>query len=275
MKIELKDICFSYEEDVNVLDNLSLKLSEGEMVAILGHNGSGKSTLSKIIMGLLDPSSGDIYIDGEAVCLGGVIDEAKYDEIRGKMGIIFQNPDNQFVGVTVQDDIAFGLENRRIERSEMIKRVQKYSKLVDMEEYLLRNPENLSGGQKQRVAIAGVLAMETDLIILDEATSMLDPKGTREINEMIKKLKTLDNKTIISITHNLEEAVFADRVIVLNKGKIVLDGTPKDVLKEKDILEASGLKLIDGLDIISTLNDLNIKNKEELINALWELTFKM
>ena len=275
MKIELKDICFSYEEDVNVLDNLSLKLSEGEMVAILGHNGSGKSTLSKIIMGLLDPSSGDIYIDGEAVCLGGVIDEAKYDEIRGKMGIIFQNPDNQFVGVTVQDDIAFGLENRRIERSEMIKRVQKYSKLVDMEEYLLRNPENLSGGQKQRVAIAGVLAMETDLIILDEATSMLDPKGTREINEMIKKLKTLDNKTIISITHNLEEAVFADRVIVLNKGKIVLDGAPKDVLKEKDTLEASGLKLIDGLDIISTLNDLNIKNKEELINALWELTFKM
>ena len=275
MKIELKDICFSYEEDVNVLDNLSLKLSEGEMVAILGHNGSGKSTLSKIIMGLLDPSSGDIYIDGEAVCLGGAIDEAKYDEIRGKMGIIFQNPDNQFVGVTVQDDIAFGLENRRIERSEMIKRVQKYSKLVDMEEYLLRNPENLSGGQKQRVAIAGVLAMETDLIILDEATSMLDPKGTREINEMIKKLKTLDNKTIISITHNLEEAVFADRVIVLNKGKIVLDGAPKDVLKEKDILEASGLKLIDGLDIISTLNDLNIKNKEELINALWELTFKM
>lgn len=275
MKIELKDICFSYEEDVNVLDNLSLKLSEGEMVAILGHNGSGKSTLSKIIMGLLDPSSGDIYIDGEAVCLGGVIDEAKYDEIRGKMGIIFQNPDNQFVGVTVQDDIAFGLENRRIERSEMAERVQKYSKLVDMEEYLLRNPENLSGGQKQRVAIAGVLAMETDLIILDEATSMLDPKGTREINEMIKKLKTLDNKTIISITHNLEEAVFADRVIVLNKGKIVLDGTPKDVLKEKDILEASGLKLIDGLDIISTLNDLNIKNKEELINALWELTFKM
>lgn len=275
MKIELKDICFSYEEDVNVLDNLSLKLSEGEMVAILGHNGSGKSTLSKIIMGLLDPSSGDIYIDGEAVCLGGVIDEAKYDEIRGKMGIIFQNPDNQFVGVTVQDDIAFGLENRRIERSEMIERVQKYSKLVDMEEFLLRNPESLSGGQKQRVAIAGVLAMETDLIILDEATSMLDPKGTREINEMIKKLKTLDNKTIISITHNLEEAVFADRVIVLNKGKIVLDGAPKDVLKEKDTLEASGLKLIDGLDIISTLNDLNIKNKEELINVLWELTFKM
>ena len=275
MKIELKDICFSYEEDVNVLDNLSLKLSEGEMVAILGHNGSGKSTLSKIIMGLLDPSSGDIYIDGEAVCLGGVIDEAKYDEIRGKMGIIFQNPDNQFVGVTVQDDIAFGLENRRIERSEMAERVQKYSKLVDMEEFLLRNPESLSGGQKQRVAIAGVLAMETDLIILDEATSMLDPKGTREINEMIKKLKTLDNKTIISITHNLEEAVLADRVIVLNKGKIVLDGTPKDVLKEKDTLEASGLKLIDGLDIINSLNNTNLKNKEELINALWELTFKM
>ena len=275
MKIELKDICFSYEEDVNVLDNLSLKLSEGEMVAILGHNGSGKSTLSKIIMGLLDPSSGDIYIDGEAVCLGGVIDEAKYDEIRGKMGIIFQNPDNQFVGVTVQDDIAFGLENRRIERNEMIERVQKYSKLVDMEEFLLRNPESLSGGQKQRVAIAGVLAMETDLIILDEATSMLDPKGTREINEMIKKLKTLDNKTIISITHNLEEAVFADRVIVLNDGKIVLDGTPKEVLKEKDILEQSGLSLLDSLDLMYKLEDKDLNNKEKLMEALWELTFKM
>lgn len=275
MIIELKDICFAYDEDNLVLDKLSLKLNSGQMVAILGHNGSGKSTLSKIIMGLLEPKSGDILVDGELLCDNGTVDEDKFDNIRSKMGIIFQNPDNQFVGVTVQDDIAFGLENRCIERTEMIERVNKYATLVDMKDYLLNNPVDLSGGQKQRVAIAGVLAMETDLIILDEATSMLDPKGTSEINEMIKKLKTTQNKTIISITHNLEEAVYADRVIVLNKGKIVLDGTPKEVLKEKDTLEASGLKLLDGLDIINELEKSDLVNKEELINNLWELTFKM
>ena len=275
MIIELKDICFAYDEDNLVLDKLSLKLNSGQMIAILGHNGSGKSTLSKIIMGLLEPKSGDILVDGELLCDNGTVDEDKFDNIRSKMGIIFQNPDNQFVGVTVQDDIAFGLENRCIERTEMIERVNKYATLVDMKDYLLNNPVDLSGGQKQRVAIAGVLAMETDLIILDEATSMLDPKGTSEINEMIKKLKTTQNKTIISITHNLEEAVYADRVIVLNKGKIVLDGTPKEVLKEKDTLEASGLKLLDGLDIINELEKSDLVNKEELINNLWELTFKM
>lgn len=275
MIIELKDICFAYDEDNLVLDKLSLKLNSGQMIAILGHNGSGKSTLSKIIMGLLEPKSGDILVDGELLCDNGTVDEDKFDKIRSKMGIIFQNPDNQFVGVTVQDDIAFGLENRCIERTEMIERVNKYATLVDMKDYLLNNPVDLSGGQKQRVAIAGVLAMETDLIILDEATSMLDPKGTSEINEMIKKLKTTQNKTIISITHNLEEAVYADRVIVLNKGKIVLDGTPKEVLKEKDTLEASGLKLLDGLDIINELEKSDLVNKEELINNLWELTFKM
>lgn len=275
MIIELKDICFAYDEDNLVLDKLSLKLNSGQMIAILGHNGSGKSTLSKIIMGLLEPKSGDILVDGELLCDNGTVDEDKFDNIRSKMGIIFQNPDNQFVGVTVQDDIAFGLENRCIERTKMIERINKYATLVDMKDYLLNNPVDLSGGQKQRVAIAGVLAMETDLIILDEATSMLDPKGTSEINEMIKKLKTTQNKTIISVTHNLEEAVYADRVIVLNKGKIVLDGTPKEVLKEKDTLEASGLKLLDGLDIINELEKSNLVNKEELINNLWELTFKM
>lgn len=275
MIIELKDICFAYDEDNLVLDKLSLKLNSGQMIAILGHNGSGKSTLSKIIMGLLEPKSGDILVDGELLCDNGIVDEDKFDNIRSKMGIIFQNPDNQFVGVTVQDDIAFGLENRCIERTEMIERINKYATLVDMKDYLLNNPADLSGGQKQRVAIAGVLAMETDLIILDEATSMLDPKGTSEINEMIKKLKTTQNKTIISVTHNLEEAVYADRVIVLNKGKIVLDGTPKEVLKEKDTLEASGLKLLDGLDIINELEKSDLVNKEELINNLWELTFKM
>ena len=269
MKIELKDISFSYEKDTLVLDNLSLTIEEGQMVAILGHNGSGKSTLSKIIMGLLEPKSGEVYVDGVKY------EGDEFDKIRDKMGIIFQNPDNQFVGVTVQDDIAFGLENRRVSREEMIERINKYAKVVSMEGYLLTNPENLSGGQKQRVAIAGVLAMETDVIIFDESTSMLDPKGTKEINQMIKMLKEEQNKTIISITHNLEEAVYADRVIVLNGGKIVLDGTPQEVLKEKDTLEASGLKLLDGISIVNELNNSNLNNKKELIDTIWELTFKM
>ncbi len=269
MKIELKDISFSYEKDALVLDNLSLTIEEGQMVAILGHNGSGKSTLSKIIMGLLEPKSGEVFVDGVKY------EGDEFDKIRDKMGIIFQNPDNQFVGVTVQDDIAFGLENRRIPREEMIERINKYAKVVSMEDYLLTNPENLSGGQKQRVAIAGVLAMETDVIIFDESTSMLDPKGTKEINQMIKMLKEEQNKTIISITHNLEEAVYADRVIVLNGGKIVLDGTPQEVLKEKDTLEASGLKLLDGISIVNELNNSNLNNKKELIDTIWELTFKM
>jgi energy-coupling factor transport system ATP-binding protein len=192
------------------------------------------------------------------------------------MGIIFQNPDNQFVGSTVRDDIAFGLENHLIERSEMERRVEKYSKLVDMDLFLDKNPENLSGGQKQRVAIAGVLAMESDLIIFDESTSMLDPKGTKEINKTIKTLKEREtDKTIISITHELEEALYADRILVLNNGKIVLDGKPTEVLPCQDILEASGLKVIDGLKLIKDLEKVEFASKKEVIDTLWESIFQM
>ena len=192
------------------------------------------------------------------------------------MGIIFQNPDNQFVGSTVKDDIAFGLENHLIERSEMERRVEKYSKLVDMDLFLDKNPENLSGGQKQRVAIAGVLAMESDLIIFDESTSMLDPKGTKEINKTIKTLKEREtDKTIISITHELEEALYADRILVLNNGKIVLDGKPTEVLPCQDILEASGLKVIDGLKLIKDLEKVEFASKKEVIDTLWESIFQM
>lgn len=269
MNIELQNINFQYEENKQVLENLSLKLNSNEMVAIIGHNGSGKSTLVRIIMGLLTPSSGKILIDGKE------IKDNDFDQIRNKMGIIFQNPDNQFVGVTVKDDIAFGLENRCIERHEILERINKYAKKVEMSDYLNSNPEELSGGQKQRVAIAGVLAMETNVIIFDEATSMLDPKGTKEINSMIRMLKQEENKTIITITHNLEEAVYADRIIVLNQGKIVLDGKPFDVLNKKSILEASGLHLLDSLDIIYQLENLKLNNKKEIIDTLWELTFQM
>lgn len=277
MKIEFKNVCFKYDDDSrldDVIKNISFEIKPGEMISILGHNGSGKSTIAKLMMGLLQPDSGSIYIN-DVDTTDSNITEAELDKLHAKMGIIFQNPDNQFVGVTVQDDIAFGLENHQIPRDEMIERINKYAKLVNMEKYLLVSPEDLSGGQKQRVAIAGALAMETETIIFDEATSMLDPKGTSEIIEMIKKLKKESTKTIITITHNLEEAVFADRVIVLNAGHIVLDGKPQEVLKEKEILEASGLTLLDSLDIMNKIKDLNITKKKELEEALWDLTFKM
>lgn len=283
MKIEFKNVYFNYddidkaennEEISQVINNVSFTINQGEMVAILGHNGSGKSTIAKLIMGLLEPNKGYIYLNDIDV-LDENLATIELDRLHAKMGIIFQNPDNQFVGMTVEDDIAFGLENHNVSRNVMIEKINKYASLVGMSDYLKSNPEDLSGGQKQRVAIAGVLAMDTEVIIFDESTSMLDPKGTKEIIDMIKKLKTEYDKTIITITHNLEEAVFADRVMVLNEGQIVLDGTPQEVLKQKDILEQSGLKLIDSLALIDELKDINFNNKEKVLEKLWELTFKM
>lgn len=270
MKIEFRNVTFYYKKSEVVLDNLSFVIDSGSMTAIIGHNGSGKSTIAKLIMGLLEPISGEIYLDDKLLTINNL------DELRSRMGIIFQNPDNQFVGSTVRDDIAFGLENHLIKREEMESRIEKYSSLVNMESFLDKNPENLSGGQKQRVAIAGVLAMENDLIIFDESTSMLDPKGTKEINQTIKELKNNNQgKTIISITHELEEALYADRILVLNNGKIVLDGTPQKVLPEKDILEASGLKVIDGLALLKDLENKDFASKEAIMRCIWESIFTM
>lgn len=268
MKIKLDNVSFSYDEE-KVISNLNLEIESSSITAIIGHNGSGKSTLAKLIVGLLEPKKGTIYLDDQ------VLNEDSIKIFRNKMGIIFQNPDNQFVGVTVKDDIAFGLENKNIEREEMIQKIHKYLKLVGMEEYIEESPENLSGGQKQRVAIAGALSMECELLILDESTSMLDPLGTKEVGETIKKIKNEDNKTIIIITHDLEEARLADRVIVLNKGKIVKDGTPKEVFSDENILINSGLKTMDSVKIINDLKNVDYKNKKEIEAALWELTFKM
>lgn len=268
MNVEFKNVSFAYEKEL-ILDNFSASFKDNEMVTILGHNGSGKSTLAKIMMGLLSVDSGEVVLDGK------VLNEENLDSLRPRMGIVFQNPDNQFVGVTVRDDIAFGLENAQIPREEMNDLVDKYINLVDMKDFAKCNPEELSGGQKQRVAIAGILAMNADLIIFDESTSMLDPKGCREVNQMIKRIKEEGNKTIITITHNLEEASYADRVIVLNKGKIVCDGKPQDVFKETEILEQSGLKTIDAVSIINDIKNKDIYNKKEIIDTLWESTFKM
>jgi energy-coupling factor transport system ATP-binding protein len=268
MKIELKNVTYSYEDARKVLEDFNLTIEDGTFVALLGCNGSGKSTLAKLIMGLLQADSGKIIIDDKE------LNEETYESMRLNMGIIFQNPDNQFVGVTVKDDIAFGLENRCIEREEMLARINKYIKLVNMEDYLNANPEELSGGQKQRVAIAGALAMETNLLIFDESTSMLDPKGTAEVNEMIKKIKDEHHKTIIVITHNVEEAAIADRVIVLNKGIIVADDTPQEVFKQSKLLKSCGLKTIDSIELLDSLRDKKYKNKKEIEELLWKSTFQ-
>lgn len=270
--ISINNLTFKYNRKGYVIDDLSLDIEKGEFVCILGHNGSGKSTLAKIIVGLLEPRKGHIYVNGLDINeeKDGVMN---IDLVRKDMGIVFQNPDNQFVGITVKDDIAFGLENRRVSTEEMIDAVNKYSEKVGMKDFLDRNPEELSGGEKQRVAIAGILAMNTELIIFDEATSMLDPKGVREIIALIKKLK--GKKTIISITHNLDEANFADRVIVLNKGKITLDGKPEDVFKEFDKLKEAGLDILNNMKLIDKINNSNIdeSNKKVIEDALWELSF--
>lgn len=268
MNIRFCDVSFKYDKEP-ILSKFNLEIKDSSFVVLLGHNGSGKSTIAKLLMGLLPVGSGKIYIDDEEMT------EDSVDKLRQKMSIIFQNPDNQFVGVTVKDDIAFGLENRCIERKEMIEKIEYYADKVGMKDYLERNPEQISGGQKQRVAIAGALALETELIIFDESTSMLDPKGVKEVNEMIDKIRKEEHKTILSITHNLDEARFADRVIVLNKGKIVLDGTPEEVFKKRDTLINAGLKTIETVDILHDLKLKNYSNKKEIEDALWELTFKM
>lgn len=268
MNLVMEKISFAYNANTEVLNDFSLTINDGEMVAIIGHNGSGKSTIAKLIIGLLKPDQGRIYVDGE------LLTEQTVEKIRRKVGIIFQNPDNQFVGVTVKDDIAFGLENHMVPRDEMIKKINYYAEMVSMLPYLDKNPEELSGGQKQRVAIAGVLAMETEMIIFDEASSMLDPLGTRQINETIKQLKDQHNKTLITITHNLEEAALADRIVVLSQGKIILDGTPQEVFSHQELLEENGLGVIDSIKLINEIEKYPIKRKQELVDELWKLTFE-
>lgn len=262
--IEIKDLNFSYNEDTNVLKNVCLEIKKGSWVSILGHNGSGKSTLSKLIIGLLKADSGEIKVDGQ------ILSETTVQDIRKKIGIVFQNPDNQFVGVTVEDDIAFGMENLCIPRDEMIKRIELYSKKVNMKEFLKKEPHNLSGGQKQRVAIAGILAMDTDIIIFDEATSMLDPKGRDEMMTTIQSLNET-GVTIISITHDMKEAVYSDEIIVLKSGEVITQGDTKTVLSNKEILNSSNLELLLPLKLLHLLEESNIHDKE-MEQYLWQLS---
>jgi len=264
--IDITNLSFGYMKDQTVLKNINLKINKGEWVTILGHNGSGKSTLSKLLIGLLRPRKGEIEVAGSLLT-----EETVYD-IRKKVGIVFQNPDNQFVGVTVRDDIAFGLENLQIKRDEMLKRIDEVSKKVDMYEYLNKEPQQLSGGQKQRVAIAGILAMETDIIIFDESTSMLDPKGRKKILEYMRKLHD-EGTTIITITHDMSEAVHSDRIVVLKDGEIIKDDASQTVLQDKSTLEKSNLELLLPLEILHYMEKNNVKN-EEVEKYLWQSTLK-
>lgn len=267
--IEVKNLKFSYNQHDAALNDVSFTIKDHEWVSILGHNGSGKSTIAKLLVGLLSPNSGTISYDGK------VLDENSVNEIRQRVGIVFQNPDNQFVGFNVKYDIAFGLENHNIERKEMVKLIEEYTKKVDMYEFLEREPQTLSGGQKQRVAIAGILALNCDVVILDEATSMLDPEGTVEIIELIRELHTKYNKTIITITHDLNLAELSDHIIVMKEGNVIKEGTPSEIFEERDILLSSNLDMPFGLKAYyeASLND-NISKDERIMNALWEYHLK-
>ena len=265
--IKVENLKFKYPEIKNAIGGVSLEIEEGEFVCIVGHNGSGKSTLAKLMCGLLIPEAGKVYIDGEVLDVEE--NEEKADSLRRRIGIVFQNPDNQFVGVTVKDDIAFGLENREIDRDEMIRRIDEYSKMVNMNEFLERNPESLSGGEKQRVAIAGILACDTDIIILDEATSMLDPKGVREVLGVIANLK--HKKTIINITHNLNEIVLADKVIVMDEGIIKGIGTPQSILENESLLKEAGLVIPDTIKLLNLVKESKLNKEVE--DMLCQLIF--
>lgn len=266
--IRVNDLDYSYSQQDHALKGISFEVKDQEWLSILGHNGSGKSTISKILVGILAPQKGSIYYDDIELT------EKTVDKIRNRVGIVFQNPDNQFVGVNVKYDIAFGLENRCVPRSEMQKLIVEYATKVGMQDYLLREPQTLSGGQKQRVAIAGILALNTDVIILDEATSMLDPQGTREIIALIKELKEKYHKTIITITHDLDLARLSDRIIVMKEGNIIADDVPGKIFEQSDLLKSSKLDMPFNLKLYKEVEaNSKLNSNKELMEALWKLNF--
>ena len=240
--IDIKDLRYEYtgEDDKKsiALDGVSFSVNKGELISILGHNGSGKSTLAKLLNAQITPTDGEIEIFGI-----NTKDENRIWDIRQKCAMVFQNPDNQLVATVVEEDVAFGPENLGVPSAEIRERVDEALKIVEMEEYKKHSPHMLSGGQKQRVAIAGILAMKPDVIIFDESTAMLDPIGRKDIIDTILKLNKEENKTILYITHYMEEAVLADRVIVLNEGKIEFDDSPKRVFSNVETLRELGLSI--------------------------------
>lgn len=270
--IEVKDLSFRYKEDQKYYDvnQITFHVKRGEWLSIVGHNGSGKSTTIRLIDGLLEAESGEIWINGEKLTAENIWD------LRRQIGMVFQNPDNQFVGATVEDDVAFGLENQGLPREEMKKRVEESLDLVGMLDFKKREPARLSGGQKQRVAIAGVVALRPAILILDEATSMLDPEGRRELIQTVQAIRKNYQMTVVSITHDLEEVAMSDRVLVMKKGEIESTSSPRELFSRPDLdqigldapftnqlresLRQSGYQLPDGY-----------LTEGELEDKLWEL----
>ena len=275
--IEIKNLKFKYNQDQTsyILNDVSFHVKHGEWLSIVGHNGSGKSTTARLIGGLLVADSGQIIVDGQELT-----EETVWD-IRDKIGMVFQNPDNQFVGATVEDDVAFGLENKGLPYKEMVSRVQEALSFVGMMDFKDREPARLSGGQKQRVAIAGIIAMRPSILILDEATSMLDPEGRQELIQSIEDIRQQYGMTVLSITHDLDEVAMSNRVLVLKQGKVESISSPRELFSR-------GSELVDlGLDIpFSALLTQKLKNQglidcegylteKELVEQLWEYISKM
>lgn len=274
--ITVDNLTFEYtrgekEEPVKALDGVSFEIDKGSFTAIIGKNGSGKSTLAKNLNGLLVPTSGTVFVEGY-----DTRDDEAIWEIRQRAGMVFQNPDNQLVSSIVEDDVAFGPENLGIDPAEIRRRVDKALEDVNMGEYKMKAPHLLSGGQKQRIAIAGVVAMRPEIIIFDEPTAMLDPKGRKEIMAIIKELHA-DGKTVILITHFMEEAVQADRVIILNDGKILLDGAPEEIFKRADEIRAVNLEIPMMTDLGDRLIEAGVKvpkgiiREEDMVEAICRL----
>ena len=270
--IEVKDLSFRYKEDQEYYDvnNVSFHVKRGEWLSIVGHNGSGKSTTIRLIDGLLEAESGEIWINDQLLSSENVWD------LRRQIGMVFQNPDNQFVGATVEDDVAFGLENQGLPREEMKKRVAESLELVGMLDFKKREPARLSGGQKQRVAIAGVVALRPAILILDEATSMLDPEGRRELIQTVQEIRKDYQMTVVSITHDLEEVAMSDRVLVMKKGQVESTSSPRELFSRAD-LDQIGLDDPFTNQLRESLRETGYQlpdgylTEGELEDKLWEL----
>lgn len=278
--IEVHNLTFTYHDGERpALDHLNFNIKAGSWTAIIGHNGSGKSTLARLLNGLLVPD--EDKKDPTRITIDGIeLNETNLWNIRDNIGIVFQNPDNQFVGSSVADDVAFGLENRAIPRSEMLKIVPDAIDKVGMSDYYDTEPSQLSGGQKQRVAIAGILAVKPKIIILDESTSMLDPEGKRDILNLVKQVKDDNDLTVISITHDLDEATLADDILVLDDGKLIKHDKPKNIFANSELLKNSGLDLPFVFQVQNALRQQgiplspNLDTEEKLVKSLCQLHLK-
>ena len=274
--IEVRNLKYKYDSESEnyTLNDVSFQVKKGEWLSIVGHNGSGKSTSVRLIDGLLEAESGDIIISGDKLIAENVWEK------RRQIGMVFQNPDNQFVGATVEDDVAFGLENQGLDYDLMVERVQQALELVGMQDFKEREPARLSGGQKQRVAVAGVVALRPDIIILDEATSMLDPEGRLALIQTVKKIKDSNQLTVISITHDLDEIALSDRVLVMKEGQVESTATPRELFSRED-LEELGLDqpFVNQVKVALRQSGLSLPDsyltEKELQDQLWALLSKM